>query len=454
MRVLESILYNNLNASLQRHHNPEITDIKEHICGGPKKIEESRRLYSDLSVLQRDLAESVSIEYDIHECVLDNGNVMFATKMYHKGIPFMSVPFKKDGDMEPSFVMPENILKPYGPSTVVPSLEISNHVEKSVDVESEEYKQNREMFKVLKGIDVDTPIRYMDTDNYMNYLSKKVAPEEMPPNTLADDSNIGMAVVQKNGNMETLRYTTALGKLSMAPLNVDDGSELLMCINESFRVFEVFEELGKDDILEEYFICNKNALSRHIPTMQIQEAVDRDIEKMEDDEGREKIKATKISNSTSPLDDNNPAYDAMPKKTSKRVRGIAQAARKLIAKVKRANDDELREKLYNDEFIPLVDDFFEVITSGTVTAVAWTVLNPIMAILMGILTFILANWKQRLDRRRIKELMDDTINKLEEEIEDARSDGDLAKKRRLGEAKRMLERRRAKIAVGQSIAAR
>ena len=42
MRVLESILYNNLNASLQRHHNPEITDIKEHICGGPKKIEESR----------------------------------------------------------------------------------------------------------------------------------------------------------------------------------------------------------------------------------------------------------------------------------------------------------------------------------------------------------------------------------------------------------------------------
>ena len=43
---------------------------------------------------------------------------------------------------------------------------------------------------------------------------------------------------------------------------------------------------------------------------------------------------------------------------------------------------------------------------------------------------------------------------VEEEIEDARSDGDLAKKRRLGEAKRMLERRRAKIVVGQSIAAR
>ena len=62
--------------------------------------------------------------------------------------------------------------------------------------------------------------------------------------------------------------------------------------------------------------------------------------------------------------------------------------------------------------------------------------------------------KQRIDRRRIKELMDDTINKLEEEIEDARSDGDLAKKRRLGEAKRMLERRRAKIVVGQTIAAR
>lgn len=67
---------------------------------------------------------------------------MFATKMYHKGIPFMSVPFKKDGEMEPSFRgHAENILKPYGPSTVVPSPEISNHVEKSVDVEDEEAAQ-------------------------------------------------------------------------------------------------------------------------------------------------------------------------------------------------------------------------------------------------------------------------------------------------------------------------
>ena len=187
---------------------------------------------------------------------------------------------------------------------------------------------------------------------------------------------------------------------------------------------------------------------------QIQEAVERVEEKMEDDKGREKIKATKISNSTSPLDDNHPAYDAMPPKTSKKVRNIAQAARKLIAKIKRANDDELREKLYNDEFIPLLDDFFEVITSGTVTAIAWTALNPILAILMGILTFILANWKQRIDRRRVKELMDDTIAKLEEEIEDARSDGDLAKKRRLSETKRILERRRVKIIIGKSIAAR
>ncbi len=64
------------------------------------------------------------------------------------------------------------------------------------------------------------------------------------------------------------------------------------------------------------------------------------------------------------------------------------------------------------------------------------------------------NWKQQIDRRRVKEILAEKIAALEEEIEDARSDGDLAKKRKLSEVKRILERKQVKLAVGKTIAAR
>lgn len=64
------------------------------------------------------------------------------------------------------------------------------------------------------------------------------------------------------------------------------------------------------------------------------------------------------------------------------------------------------------------------------------------------------NWKQQVDRRRVKEILAEKIAALEEEIEDARSDGDLAKKRKLSEVKRILERKQVKLAVGKTIAAR
>ena len=45
--------------------------------------------------------------------------------MYHNGVPFISVPFKKDGKDEPHFVIPQNIMQPSGPNMVLPASEIS-----------------------------------------------------------------------------------------------------------------------------------------------------------------------------------------------------------------------------------------------------------------------------------------------------------------------------------------
>lgn len=453
--VLNDILYNNLNASLMKHHNPEIIDIKEHVCGENRPIEQTRRLYRELSVLKKDIAESLSMEHDIHECIMDNGNIMFTVKMYHNGVPFISVPFKKDGQDEPHFVIPQNIMQPSGPNMVLPASEISSTLDKNIDTDSEEFKGTKEMFRVLKNIDYDTPIRYLNKETYMNHISKHVKEDELPPSTLTDDSGVGMAIVQRDGNFSTLRYTSAVGKMNMSPLNTDDGSEILLCINENFRSFDVFDQdfIEDSDIMESFFICNKNAVSRHIPDLAISEAVEREDDKAEDDKIRKGVKASRISNA-SPLSEDNPAYEAVPKKAGVKLKGFANAARSLIAKVKRANDDQLREKLYRDEFIPLFDDFFEFVCSGTVTAAAFAVVNPILAILMGILTFMVMNWKQQIDRRRVKEILAEKIAALEEEIEDARSDGDLAKKRKLSEVKRILERKQAKLAVGKTIAAR
>lgn len=449
--IMNTVLYNGMNASLMNNHNPELLDIKEHICGESKPIESTRRLYKDYSKLKKDIAENISMEHDIHECVLDNGNVMFAMKMHFRGIPCIVIPLEGDNNTPMKFVSPKNIMQPHKGSVVMDAQDIESQFSKCIDEDPEGYSSYKEGFKVLRSIPDDTAFRCVDKEMYMKHIANKVTQDELPPQNFIDDSNVGMAVIQRD-NFETLRYSTAEGKLRMGPMNADDGTEILLCISEGYRRFEVYENAEDSDILEEFFICNKNSLSRVIPDIFILEATARIEEKMEDDEGRKSIKASKVSNS--PLSDNEESYEGIPKKHRKRIRNIAQSARKLIAKIKRTNDDELREKLYNDEFIPLFDDFYEIIASAGVTAVGFAVLNPINGILLGILTFIAMNWKQRIDRRRVKELLDDKISALEEEIEDARTDGDLVKKRRLGEIKRLLERRRVKLTVGGSIASR
>ena len=86
--------------------------------------------------------------------------------------------------------------------------------------------------------------------------------------------------------------------------------------------------------------------------------------------------------------------------------------------------------------------------------VAVGLVGPLAGIVIGIGVFIFANWRQKVDRKRILELLDDKIKLLEEEIDDAKLDSDLVTKRQLIQIKTQLERKRAKITVGNSLGSR
>ena len=86
--------------------------------------------------------------------------------------------------------------------------------------------------------------------------------------------------------------------------------------------------------------------------------------------------------------------------------------------------------------------------------VAVGLVGPLAGIAIGIGVFIFANWRQKVDRKRILELLDDKIKLLEEEIDDAKLDSDLVTKRQLIQIKTQLERKRAKITVGNSLGSR
>jgi hypothetical protein len=83
-----------------------------------------------------------------------------------------------------------------------------------------------------------------------------------------------------------------------------------------------------------------------------------------------------------------------------------------------------------------------------------SILNPVVAIAIGFITFAIANkWGNR-NRRRVLELLNSKIDLVNEEIEDAKSENDLTTKRNLMQIKQQLVRKRDKIQMGKSMGAR
>lgn len=456
-KLLEAIIFNTMYAGLERSDS-SVEDIKEHVCGESKPIEETPRLYTDYNELKEDVLMYVTVPCDIHECVLDNGNVMFALTMYVKGTPFVAIPLKSPQKGTIDLCVPEDISACQTCAyIVVRSNEWNDYASKLDDEERKEaLNSSKEIFQNIRKAE-DELVRFIDAETYAKKFKEKTG-EEVDSEELTKDTNVGIAMNQMpSGRYGVMRYSTALGKIDVSDFNCDgDGvyTDILLACNKKAKNVNVLECM-KNDILEEFFIADKTSLTRKIKSMYIQESVARTLRKNTVD----KVNAVKIErgiDKAANIEDNAHEVAALPVKASQDIKGMNRRIRGLIAHIKRANDDDLREKVYNDEFIPIFDDFFELFLSVGVTygVVALNIMNPMMGVLLGVATFIASHWKQGIDRRRINEILDDKISLLEEEIEDARNENDFATKRQLIQIKKQLERRRAKMIAGGSKAAR
>lgn len=456
-KLLEVIIFNTMYAGLERS-DFRVQDIKEHVCGDPRVIEETPRLYTDYNELREDLLANVTVPYEIHECILDNGNIMFALTMYIKGTPFVAIPLRSAQNGTIDLCVPEDIsaCQTCG-YKVVRSNEWDEYIS---ELDTEEKKEallsSKEIFQNIRKAE-DESVRFIDNETYTQKFKEKTG-EEIDAEELTKDTNVGIAMNQmSNGRYGVMRYSTALGKIDILDIDHDnDGvyNDILLACNSKSKNVNVLE-CAKNDILEEFFIADKTSLTRKIKSIYIQESVARTLKKNTVD----KVNSVKVErgiDKATNLEDNAHEVAALPVKASQDIKGINRRIRGLIAHVKRANDDDLREKVYNDEFVPIFDDFFELFLSVGVTygVVALNIMNPLMGMLLGVATFIVSHWKQVIDRRRINEMLDDKIALLEEEIEDARNENDFATKRQLIQIKKQLERRRAKMIAGGSKAAR
>lgn len=129
-------------------------------------------------------------------------------------------------------------------------------------------------------------------------------------------------------------------------------------------------------------------------------------------------------------------------------KNIIEKADKLISKIRevavefrRADDDKLRERIINDEFVPILDNSLKYIIGG-VTAYGlyfFGIANPLMAVLGGLGAKQLKQIRDKERREKALKMIKDELEILDEKINDAKSRDDRKEKYALMRIKQNLE---------------
>ena len=475
--ITNLVMYHDFLFALEKHESSQDTlgIIKEYMCGSSMMpVEKTASLYTEVSNLKEDLSALNCFDsYKIEEFVGEQGNIAFFSKVNVKGLDILTVPLKFSEDVK-LMVVPESLSK-NAKMTVIGFDKVAEHFGQICsDCDQEEFGMMRLIQQILNRIPRDTILKMIDPEEYKGRIKSTFGGEsdDMPEDSyqsgfgiyIGDDQSQpsqdldGDEINPADRSYTGLFYDQLTPSLQGRPIYNDDGTmQLVCCKNGNFREFMVFEsdDVRNTDKIEETFLVNKASILKEIDTLLTEANVAREVRK------NTTLKANPITiergaKSAADLDRGGQKVLAVPEEFAKRVKESNTRLRTFVANWRRAHDDNLREKLYNDEYIPLIDDIFEILISGAVGygAVAIGLVNPLVGVVLTIATFIFANWRQREDRKRIIELLDDKINLLGEEIEDARIENDLVTKRQLIQIKKQLERKRAKLITGQSLGSR
>lgn len=137
----------------------------------------------------------------------------------------------------------------------------------------------------------------------------------------------------------------------------------------------------------------------------------------------------------------------LPYTIKEELSSIVSKIRNYLVEHKRLKDDKLREKLINDEFVPILDGSLKWLLSGATTyGMIFVVgVGPIFGILGGAIVYIIKSIKDNDDKKRVTRTIQDELDIIDEKINDSRNSDDRQKKYAMMRMKKSLLRKLDKV---------
>ena len=131
----------------------------------------------------------------------------------------------------------------------------------------------------------------------------------------------------------------------------------------------------------------------------------------------------------------------IPKNIIEQGRKLAGKIREFFVEFRKADDDALREKIINDEFVPILDNSMQYLIGGATAFGIYflVVANPLIAVLGGLGAKTLKKMRDKERREKALKMIKDELEVIDEKIADAKNSDDRAQKYALMRIKQNLE---------------
>lgn len=131
----------------------------------------------------------------------------------------------------------------------------------------------------------------------------------------------------------------------------------------------------------------------------------------------------------------------IPSRIIDKGKELASKIRTVLVEFRRADDDTLRERIINDEFVPILDNSMQWLIGGATSFGLYFLVaaNPLIALLGGLGAKQLKNIRDRERREKALKMIKDELEIIDEKIADAKNKDDRQQKYALMRIKQNLE---------------
>lgn len=108
----------------------------------------------------------------------------------------------------------------------------------------------------------------------------------------------------------------------------------------------------------------------------------------------------------------------------KQIPTLLKRLTKIFSEYKKTQKIRAREKMLNDEIIPILKTVSAILTGSVTLAAGWYFINPFIGALAGIITFVVKYKLNKIEEDTIKRFIVDEMEIIDIKVEQARSKGD------------------------------